>query len=68
MSVPVLPNGTAGIAEGVSLPGSYVDLRAERSVIAVLPNCPQMHNPCNGYNPTPIRALIYRSSLTEESR
>lgn len=68
MSVPVLPGGTAGIAEGVSLPGSYVDLRAERDVIAVLSNCPQMHNPCNGYNPTPIRALIYRSSLTEESR
>jgi uncharacterized protein len=68
MSVPVLPDGTAGIAEGVSLPGSYVDLRAERSVIAVLSNCPQMHNPCNGYNPTPIRALIYRPLLTEESR
>jgi uncharacterized protein len=68
MSVPVLPDGTAGIAEGVSLPGSYVDLRAERDVIAVLSNCPQMHNPCNGYNPTPIRALIYRPLLTEESR
>jgi uncharacterized protein len=62
MSVPILPDGSAGIADGVSQPGSYVELRAERDVIAVLSNCPQMHNPCNGYNPTPIRALIYQPS------
>jgi uncharacterized protein len=60
MSVPVLPDGSAGVADGVSPPGSHVDLRAERDVIAVLSNCPQMHNPCNGYNPTPIRAMVYR--------
>jgi uncharacterized protein len=60
MSVPVTAEGKAGVADGVSKPGSYVDLRAERDVIAVLSNCPQMHNPCNGYNPTPIRAIIYR--------
>ena len=62
MSVPVLPDGSAGIADGVSPPGSHVDLQAQRDVIAVLSNCPQMHNPCNGYNPTPIRALVYRTS------
>jgi uncharacterized protein len=66
MSVPILPDGSAGIADGVSRPGSYVELRAERDVIAVLSNCPQMHNPCNGYNPTPIRALIYQPSPSEE--
>jgi urea carboxylase-associated protein 1 len=60
MSVPVLPDGSAGIADGISQPGSYVELRAERDVLAVLSNCPQMHNPCNGYNPTPIQAVIYR--------
>ena len=60
MSVPVLPDGSAGVASDVSPPGSYVDLRAERDALAVLSNCPQMHNPCNGYNPTPIRATIYR--------
>jgi urea carboxylase-associated protein 1 len=62
MSVPILADGSAGIADGVSQPGGYVDLRAERDVIAALSNCPQMHNPCNGYNPTPIRALIYQPS------
>jgi uncharacterized protein len=62
MSVPVLADGSAGVADGVSPAGSYVELRAERDVLAVLSNCPQMHNPCNGYNPTPIQAVIYRPS------
>jgi uncharacterized protein len=60
MSVPVLADGSAGVADGVSPPGSHVELRAERDVLAVLSNCPQMHNPCNGYNPTPIQVMIYR--------
>jgi urea carboxylase-associated protein 1 len=62
MQVPILPDGVAGVAADVSPPGSFVELRAERGVLAVLSNCPQMHNPCNGYNPTPIRVMIYRPS------
>lgn len=68
MSVPVLPDGSAGVVDGVSAPGSHVDLLAERDVLAVLSNCPQMHNPCNGYNPTPIRAVIYRPPELEARR
>jgi hypothetical protein len=60
MAVPVEADGSAGVADGVSQPGSYVELRAERDVLAVLSNCPQMHNPCNGYNPTPIQVVIRR--------
>jgi uncharacterized protein len=60
MQVPVEPDGRAGVAADVSPPGSYVDLRAECDVLAVLSNCPQMHNPCNGYNPTPIRVIVRR--------
>jgi uncharacterized protein len=60
MQVPIEPDGTAGIAADVSPPGSIVDLRAECDVLAVLSNCPQMHNPCNAYNPTPIRVIVYR--------
>ncbi len=67
MSVPVLPDGSAGIAGGSSQPGSYVELRAERDALAVLSNCPQVHNPCNGYNPTPIQALIYQPLLASGS-
>ena len=55
--------GTDGEAVNVyahSKAGNYVDLRAERDVLAVLSNCPQMHNPCNAYKLTPIRAIVWR--------
>ena len=58
MSVPVLENGSAGVANAELKPGSFVSLRAECNVLAVLSNCPQMHNPCNGYNPSPIKVSI----------
>jgi urea carboxylase-associated protein 1 len=58
MSVPVLTDGSAGVAEAALKPGSFVKLRAECNVLAVLSNCPQMHNPCNGYDPTPIEVWI----------
>ena len=58
MSVPVLDDGSAGVAEAEIKPGSFVKLRAECNVLAVLSNCPQMHNPCNGYQPTPIEVWI----------
>ncbi len=58
MEVPVLDDGTAGVANIVPVAGSYVSLRAETDVLAVLSNCPQMHNPCNGYNPTPVGIRI----------
>ncbi|MFK8251874.1 DUF1989 domain-containing protein [Ancylobacter terrae] len=58
MQVPIMDDGTAGVAADVSPPGGFVDLRAETDVLAVLSNCPQMHNPCNAYNPTPIRVIV----------
>jgi len=58
MSVPVSDDGSAGVAEAALKPGSYVKLRAECNVLAVLSNCPQMYNPCNGYDPTPIEVSI----------
>ena len=60
MSVPVLDDGSAGVSDVESRPGNYVKLRAECDVLAVLSNCPQMHNPCNGFNPTPIEILIHQ--------
>ena len=58
MSVPVMADGSAGIAEAAFKPGSYVSLKAECHVLAVLSNCPQMHNPCNGFKPTPTEIWI----------
>jgi urea carboxylase-associated protein 1 len=58
MNVPVEPDGTLGIVDGISAPGLYVDLEMLMDVIAVISNCPQINNPCNGFNPTPVRVLI----------
>ena len=58
MEVPVLDDGSAGVADILPVAGSYVSLRAETDVLAVLSNCPQMHNPCNGYNPTSVEVRI----------
>ena len=59
MSVPVLEDGSAGVDNVVQKPNSYVTLLAKTDTLAVLSNCPQMHNPCNGYNPTPVKIEIY---------
>lgn len=59
MNVPVTPEGGLQFADGISGPGKYVELRAEMDVIALISNCPQLNNPCNAYNPTPIEVLIW---------
>lgn len=59
MNVPVTPEGGLRFADGVSAGGRYVEMRAEMDVIALISNCPQLNNPCNAYNPTPVRLLIW---------
>lgn len=59
MNVPVEDDGSLGIVDGISAPGLSVDLRAEIDVIVVVSNCPQINNPCNGFNPTPVRTLVW---------
>jgi len=58
MNVPVEADGSLGIVDGISSPGLYVDLRAEIDLVAVVSNCPQINNPCNGFNPTPVRMIV----------
>jgi urea carboxylase-associated protein 1 len=58
MNVPVEPDGALGIVDGISAPGLYVDIRAEMDLVAVVSNCPQINNPCNGFKPTPVRMVI----------
>jgi len=59
MNVPVTPQGGLTFEDGISAPGKYVELRAEMDVICLISNCPQLNNPCNAYNPTPLRLLIW---------
>jgi urea carboxylase-associated protein 1 len=62
MNVPVTPEGALTFADGVSAAGRYVELRAATDVLVLISNCPQLNNPCNDYNPTPIRLLVWPES------
>jgi hypothetical protein len=59
MNVPVTPEGKLQFADGVSAPGKYVELVARMDTIVLISNCPQLNNPCNAYNPTPIEILLW---------
>jgi uncharacterized protein len=61
MNVPVTPEGGLSFADGVSAPGRYVEMRAETDVLVLISNCPQLNNPCNAYNPTPVRLLVWNA-------
>ena len=62
MNVPLTGTGGLTFADGVSAPGRYVELRAERDLLVLISNCPQLNNPCNGWNPTPIRVVQWADS------
>ncbi|MDF1630215.1 MAG: urea carboxylase-associated family protein [Alcanivoracaceae bacterium] len=59
MNVPVTQEGGLSFADGISAPGKYVEMMAKMDVIVLISNCPQLNNPCNAYNPTPIEVLIW---------
>lgn len=59
MNVPVTPGGELTFADGISDAGKYVELEAATDVLVAISNCPQLNNPCNAYNPTPIQTLIW---------
>ncbi|MFJ2002408.1 urea amidolyase associated protein UAAP2 [Streptomyces chartreusis] len=58
MNVPVEADGALGIVDGMSAPGRRVAVRAETDVLVLVSNCPQMNNPCNDFNPTPLRMIV----------
>lgn len=59
MNVPVTSDGSLTFADGISGAGKYVEMRAEMDVVCLISNCPQLNNPCNGYNPTPVQLLVW---------
>jgi urea carboxylase-associated protein 1 len=62
MNVPVTPAGQLTFADGISAPGRYVEMCAAMDVIVLISNCPQLNNPCNAYNPTPIRLMVWNAA------
>ncbi len=63
MNVPIDPDGKFTVVDGMSAPGNYVDVTMDLDVIFVISNCPQVNNPCNGFNPTPIRVIVWDEDL-----
>jgi len=59
MNVPVTPEGGLRFEDGLSAPGKYVELRADVDTLVLISNCPQLNNPCNAYDPTPVRLLVW---------
>jgi urea carboxylase-associated protein 1 len=59
MNVPVRQDGKLSFEDGISGPGKYIEMRAEMDILVLISNCPQLNNPANGYNPTPVRYLIW---------
>ena len=59
MNVPVTPEGGLSFADGISAAGRYVEMRAEMDILVLISNCPQLNNPCNAYNPTPVEVLVW---------
>ncbi|WP_433563332.1 urea amidolyase associated protein UAAP2 [Nocardia sp. CA-151230] len=60
MNVPVESDGTLGIVDGLSAPGKKITLLAEIDTLVLVSNCPQINNPCNGFDPTPVRMVVTR--------
>jgi urea carboxylase-associated protein 1 len=63
MNVPVTPAGALTFEDGLSGPGQYVEVCAAMDVIVLISNCPQLNNPCNAYNPTPLEVLIWDADV-----
>jgi urea carboxylase-associated protein 1 len=63
MNVPVTTDGGLTFADGLSGPGQYVELRAAMDIIVLISNCPQLNNPCNAYNPTPLEVLVWDADV-----
>lgn len=61
MNVPITAEGGLTFEDGISSPGKYVELRAIMDVIVLISNCPQLNNPCNAYNPTPVSVTVWDS-------
>lgn len=59
MNVPIEPDGALGIVDGISAPGLMVEMRAEVDTLVLISNCPQINNPCNGFDPTPVRLIVW---------
>jgi uncharacterized protein len=62
MNIPIDANGELQIKAPLSRPGDHVDLAAEMDCLAMISNCPQILNPANNFNPTPVRMVTFAAA------
>jgi len=62
MNIPIDANGELQIRAPLSRPGDHVDLAAEMDCLAMISNCPQILNPANNFNPTPVRMVTFAAA------
>lgn len=62
MNVPVTSEGGLSLQDGISGPGEYVELLAEMNILVLISNCPQLNNPCSGFDPTPVELTVLEST------
>lgn len=62
MNVPVTPQGKLELADGISAAGRHVQMLAMMDVLVLISNCPQLNDPCNAYDPTPVRVMAWDSA------
>jgi uncharacterized protein len=62
MNIPIDANGELQIRAPLSRPGDHVDLAAQMDCLAMISNCPQILNPANNFNPTPVRMVTFAAA------
>jgi urea carboxylase-associated protein 1 len=67
MNVPVDADGSLGIVDGISAPGLRVGFRAHMNVLVLISNCPQVNNPCNGFDPSRVQMIVTDDQTRETS-
>jgi uncharacterized protein YcgI (DUF1989 family) len=60
-----LPDGRTEIQYPISRAGDYVEVRAEMDLLIGVSACPQVRNPCNAYNPTPVGVVLFDADAAE---
>ncbi len=59
MHVPIDDQGGLDFADGLSGPGQWFELEFHRPALVLISGCPQLNNPCNAFDPTPVRAQVH---------
>ncbi|MGE4385731.1 MAG: DUF1989 domain-containing protein [Endomicrobiaceae bacterium] len=60
-SVPFTPEGKTWFNISPSFKGAYIEFEALTDIMLLISNCPQINNPCTGFNPTEIELAVWEN-------